>query len=209
MDTGTEKRNIFWLTIIIGGIVSFIVFFTIATFYYPGGSNFDPKSAGYKWDSNYWCELLYEYSKNGHINRARPFGFSGMISLSIGVSAFWYTVPRQILTRDNLSLTTSITGILSMLFSLFIFTQLHDLIIYMAVICGTIAFSLLFYGIYKEGLQIYFLTGMGCLLLILLNCFIYITEYWINYLPSLQKATFVLTLLWISSLSLFHHKYKT
>jgi hypothetical protein len=187
--------------IILGGILVFILFYFIGTFFYPGGSNFNSNTIGYKWNYNYWCELLGEYAKNGEPNNARPFGFIGMLGLAFGVSSFWYFIPEKILEDDFTMRLTSVTGIVSMILSAFIFTNLHDIVIYGAVVSGSIAFILLFYGIYKSHKRILFFSGLFCLLLIMINCFIYLTNLGIDHLPSLQKFTFLATLLWISRIS--------
>ena len=195
------KNKAFWLFPIIGGILLFIVFFVLAAFHYPGGSNFNTASLGYSWKLNFWCELLGEHAKNGEINHARPFAFTGMISLSFGVSAFWYTIPKNISKKGWIVISTSLAGILSMLFSSFIYTSFHDSLIYAAVICGSVSFSLLFYSLYKGGKKFFLLTGGICLLLVFINCFIYISNSGIQFLPSIQKVTFILILSWISMLS--------
>lgn len=189
---------------IVVGILLFVIFFTLAAINYPGGSNFDSTSIGYKWNLNYWCELLGDYSKSGVPNTARPYGFVGMVTLALGVSTFWYSVPKIIFRNKLIASITSIAGILSMFFSAFIFTPLHDLVIYSAVICGSVSFVLLFYGILKTGSKLHFVSGVICLLMIISNCFIYITEIGIIHLPSLQKITFLLTLTWIVLIS-FHY----
>ena len=196
-----QSHDRYRLTMIIGGIALFIIFFFIGTFFYPGGSNFDVHTSGYRWNYNYWCELLGEYAKNGQPNEARPFGFVGMISLAFGVSCFWYFIPKKIFQEGTLRHISSFAGVLSMILSAFIFTDLHDEVIYAAVISGTLSFVTLFYGLFKLGKRGLFYAGIFCLSLILLNCFIYLTEIGIGYLPSLQKFTFLLTLLWISRIS--------
>lgn len=200
----TESNKGYELGAIVVGILLFVLFFVLAAINYPGGSNFDPNSVGYKWNLNYWCELLGNYSKSGIPNTARPYGFVGMVSLAIGVTTFWYAVPKKIHTNQLLASINSISGILSMFFSAFIFTSMHDLVIYSAVFCGSISFVLIFFGIFKSGSRLHFLSGTICLGLILSNCFIYITNIGINHLPSLQKITFLLTLSWIVLIS-FHY----
>lgn len=192
------------LIAIISGIFLFVVFFVLAALHYPGGSNFDATSVGYKWNLNYWCELLGDYSKSGVPNTARSYGFVGMISLALGVSTFWYALPKVIFHHKKLGSITSISGILSMFFSAFIFTTLHDLVIYCSVLFGSISFILLFFGIYKTGSKIHVASGAICLLMIILNCFIYISEIGLIHLPSLQKITFLLTLTWIVLIS-YHY----
>jgi hypothetical protein len=91
-----------------------------------------------------------------------------------------------------------------MFFSAFIFTSLHDLVIYCSVLFGSISFILLFFGIYSIGSKIHVAGGVICLFLIMANCFIYLTELGINHLPSLQKLTFLFTLSWIVLISFIY-----
>lgn len=200
----TDTNGRYELVAIVTGILLFVVFFILAAMHYPGGSNYDTSSIGYKWNLNYWCELLGDYSKSGVPNTARPYGFVGMVTLALGVSTFWYAVPKRIHRNKLVASITSVAGILSMFFSAFIFTPLHDLVIFSAVLCGSVSFILLFYGILKTGSKIHFFSGVICLLMIITNCFIYITEIGINHLPSLQKITFLFTLSWIVLIG-FHY----
>ena len=76
---GKNTNFQYWPIITIFGIILFIIFYFIAALYYPGGSNFDQHQSGFKWSTNYWCELLGYNAKNGQHNTARPFGLSGML----------------------------------------------------------------------------------------------------------------------------------
>lgn len=204
-----QLKNALWPIITLGGILIFFSFYLVATSYYPGGSNFDQNENGFNWLTNYWCELLYTYSKNGHINAARPFALTAMISLTISVGYFWYQFPTKLHITSGLKNTIRYTGVISMLLSSFIFTNFHDGIIYGAVVSGTIAFLGSIYGLYRIGDTRFAMAGLFCLLVILGNNFIYLTGFLIDMLPVFQKITFLITLSWIGLLCLRYYTGKT
>jgi len=192
----------YWPYITIGGIIIFIILYVVATFYYPGGSNFDAQQTGFNWSTNYWCELLGRNAKNGQPNTARPIGLIGMLVLAITISIFWLNLPRLIPMKFWYNKLLQTTGILAMLCSIFIYSYYHDLTIYLAVLFGTFAFTLTLYGLYRNHFIGYFNLCVLCVILIFLNNIIYITDYKIEYLPILQKVTFGFVFLWISLISL-------
>lgn len=210
MDTGSNNNAAaaFKPYIPVSGILLFFFFYLIATQFYPGGSNFDPTEDGFNWQTNYWCELLYEYSKNGHINAARPFALTAMASLTISVGYFWYAYPPLLRASERLTNIVRWSGVSSMFLSSFIFTNFHDSLIYLSVISGSIAYSGLIYSLFASGHRQFGLYGSICLLMVILNNLIYVTQFRIESLPILQKITFLITLSWILSLSVDHKKLK-
>jgi hypothetical protein len=190
------------------GILLFFVFYIISTLFYPGGSNFNQAEDGFNWQTNYWCELLYEYSKNGHINAARPYALTAMASLTISVGYFWFYFPQLLKASEKLCNIVRWSGGVSMVLSSFIFTNFHDSLIYLSVISGSVAYIGLIYMLFRSGHSRYGIYGSICLFLILLNNLIYVVQIGIEYLPIIQKITFLLTLSWILSLSVDHKKLK-
>lgn len=211
---GNGRKNIehsgsaFHSVIPVAGILLFFVFYLVATQFYPGGSNFNPSEDGFNWQTNYWCELLYEYSKNGHLNAARPYALTAMASLTISVGYFWYSYPPLLPASEKLSNLVRWTGVISMILSSFIFTNFHDSLIYLSVIAGSIAYVGLIYMLFRSGHSQYGFYGAVCLFLILLNNVIYVIQLGIDYLPIIQKITFLITLSWILSLSVDHKKFQ-
>lgn len=192
-----DKSHKFKVALTLAGISSFFLFFFLASMYYPGGSNFNTKSVGYNWSENFWCELLAKSAKNSMPNEGRPLALIGMISLSIGVSSFWILISKELFQNNKSGLIVRSLGVISMIFSSFIYTDYHDYFIMGSVASGTIAFGLLFYELKKRSWNLIFFTGIFFLFLIMMNCFIYISEIGEIYLPLLQKFTFIFTLLWI------------
>jgi hypothetical protein len=199
---GKNTNFHYWPMITISGIILFIIFYFIAALHYPGGSNFDQHQAGFKWSTNYWCELLGYNAKNGQHNTARPFGLSGMFILSLSISFFWINLPQMIPMKNWMNGALQFSGTLSMVFALFIFTHYHDFFIFMAVLSGSTAFSLTILGLYENHFKGFLYLGIICLILILVNNLIYLSGFYIEDLPIIQKFTFLIVLLWISLICL-------
>lgn len=202
----TTIPPILWPLITWIGIVNFFIFYFIATLYYPGGSNFDQLENGFNWYTNYWCELLYTYSKNGHINAARPYAIVAMISMTISVGYFWYSIPRFLPINHLLQKGIQLSGIVSMIFSSFIFTNFHDALIYISVVTGSISFFGTIYGLFLLHDKRDAYLGLFCLFLIISNNLVYVFSFNLDLLPILQKITFLITLLWIAQLSIRYKK---
>jgi hypothetical protein len=192
----------FWPKITIGGIILFLLLYFLATKYYPGGSNFYPKEKGFSWSNNYWCELLGENAKNGQNNRARPIALLAMVILTFSISLFWVKLPNLIPMRLWMSRILQISGVISMFSAIFIFSSYHDFYVTISVLFGTLAFSLALYGLYTHHFMRYFNYCILCLVLIQANNFIYLSSILIDYLPLLQKITFILVFAWIVVLSM-------
>lgn len=197
------RQNRHWPILTLTGIAIYIVLYIIATRYYPGGSNFDKKQIGFHWSANYWCELLGEYSKNGFINKARPIALTAMLLLSFSLSLFWIQVPKSLELHKISNRIIQFSGVLSMIFFSLIFTDFHDIFIGLAVFFGTIAFAFTIYGFYQLGCTKIYLFGSICLILVGFNNIIYLFDFQLNYLPNIQKITFLSVLGWITSITIF------
>ncbi|WP_375446854.1 hypothetical protein [uncultured Fibrella sp.] len=184
------------------GIGTFLVLFLLATYLYPGGSQADKQAVGFSWLHNYWCNLLNVYAMNGQPNLARPVALAAMSVLCISLSIFWYFLPLLFTFSQRGSLLIRSTGIGSMLSALFIFTNFHDLVINIAGFLGLITLTGTFIGLYKCRLIKLLWLGIGCLLLMVVNNYIYYTSDSLYYLPLVQKVTFAFVLLWISLLTI-------
>ncbi len=198
------KQNFFLLTPLVG-ILIFTFLYFVATFYYPGGSNVDKATPGFDWLNNYWCDLTGQLAKNGEINSARPIALIAMLILCFSLLVFWYYVP-QLFSDNKFNPIIRYTGMTSMTVAIFVFTSLHDVVINIAGTFGIAALTGVFIGLYKNNLTKLFGYGVLCLGLMLFNYFIYETRFLLSLLPIIQKATFVLFLLWICLIDLYLYK---
>jgi hypothetical protein len=192
-----DKIKALWLLAPLLGIFLFVFLYFIATLFYPGGSQTDEKSKAFSWVNNYWCNLLNETAINGEHNTARPIAIGAMFILGLALAVFWYTFPQQIEFRKRIRLTIQISGAVSMIIGIFIFTNLHDTIINAAGLCALVALSGTFAGLYKIRWIKLFWFGIFNLALIVLNNILYYGAGLKLYLPVVQKITFLSFLLWI------------
>ena len=147
----TGKVKNIWLLSPIFGTLFFVVLYIVATLFYPGGSQFDKNSIGFSLTNNYWCNLLNETAINGQPNPAKSIALTGMFVLCLTFSFFWFIFPRQINTSKNLKLTIQISGILAMIITFFLFTNInHDLVTNLASSFGAIATIGTFIALYKK-----------------------------------------------------------
>ncbi|MBL7767014.1 MAG: hypothetical protein JNJ58_13010 [Chitinophagaceae bacterium] len=193
-----QKRNNVWILIPAMGSVLFILFYVVATFFYPGGSQADRNAPGFSWINNYWCNLLNEYAMNGEPNPAKPIALTGMFVLCLSLAAFWVIFPKLMNIQKTLKLTIQISGVISMTFACFLFTQFdHDLITNLASAFGLFAIIGTLISLYKAKYYSLLLFGLLNLFLVLVNTIVYYNQSLIIYLPVIQKFSFASFLVWI------------
>lgn len=180
------------------GTILFAGLYLIATFYYPGGSQFDKNSIGFSWTNNYWCNLLNDKAINGQANVAQPIALTAMFILCLTLTFFWWQFPKFTSLERAYKLTIQICGALAMTIGFFLFTTFdHDLIINFASLFGLIATTGTFIGLYKNGWTTLFAFGFLNIGLVVANNILYYNKEYIFYLPSVQKITFATFLLWV------------
>jgi hypothetical protein len=185
------------------GICLFFVLFWYSTTIYPGGSQADLKAEGFAWRHNYWCELMNSDAINGKANPAMPFAVTGIVFLSIGLAAFFYMMPAFCTCRPEETLTARYGAILATGCASLLFTDYHDL-----MLAGFSIFTLitLLSGLtilYNNHLKKFCLAGIAALLMIQINNLMYYLRLRIDILPLAQKATIILTLVWILIMNLY------
>lgn len=179
------------------GICLFGLLYVVAACQYPGGSNADQTAIGFSWQHNYWCDLLGDVSKNGAVNVARPIALTAMLMLSVSLAVFWWLLPYLYSNRSQYIRLSQWAGVLSMVIVLFIGTPYHDAVMNTAGCFGLVALTATFLGLYRS--KFFALIGFGvfCMILMLLNNYVYHSHQQIIYLPIIQKVTFILFLSWI------------
>lgn len=138
---------------------------------------------------------------NGVPNPARPFAILAMIVLCTSLTIFFIQFAQQLEENKRWKRIIIAFGALSMLSAVFIFTSLHDLMTTVSSIFGVVVVLRIIRVIYKGNLILFKIGGIVCLILLALNNLIYYSEYYIQWLPLIQKITFVLVLTWISGLN--------
>jgi hypothetical protein len=191
-----------WMFIPITGIALFIVFFVVAANFYPGGSTISRTKEGFDWINNYWCDLFSKTAKNGESNPGRIYGLTGIILLFSSLIVFWYYLPQFFHERKRNTFIIRYTGSISMFILIFVFTRFHDSVIGIGSTISAIPMIATLNELKKNHLKILYFYGWLCVFLLLLNFFIYITNWSVAILPLLQKITLLLFLIWKSIIAL-------
>lgn len=204
-----NKRYNYLLLLPVAGAILFLIFYSLAAYNYPGGSQADKFSKGFSWQNNYWCNLLNEVAINGQPNNGRPYAMTGMLVLCCSLVFFWYCFSLSIPLKRYYRLSMQVSGASSMCIAFFIFTDFHDAIINIAALLAMVAIAITFIGLYKMKWSNLFVFGLFNLVLVAVNKWLYYGGG-LLYLPVVQKITFLSFLLWIClvSLRMFQHAEK-
>lgn len=183
------------------GILIFFLLFVYSSTLYPGGHTNDLNSEGFDWFNNYWCNLTNVRAMNGQLNPARPSSILAMIILCTSLGIFFVQF-AEIYTKNKLwKHIIQIGGVLSMFFASLIFTTYHDIMIIISSFFGCFVIIGVIKDMYHSNLNRYKCSGLFCFFLLGLNNYIYYSNHYIEYLPFLQKITFLTVLLWIIGLN--------
>lgn len=183
------------------GTILFACLYYWASLYYPGGSHYNTKEAGFSWLHNFWCNLLDERSINGQMNAARPMALAAMIVLCSSLIIFWWQFPNYASMGNRWKNSIRASGIIAMSTAFFLLSSLnHDLIINVASVFGLIATIGTLVGLFRNGWRLLFYFGLINLFLVVLNNVFYYNSDLIIYLPLVQKISFASFLVWIGSI---------
>lgn len=183
------------------GMVVFIFLYVIAALHYPGGSYASLNQNGFDFRDNYLCDLLNAQAINGMQNTARNYARLALAILCISVMLIWYYLPKLFTVKSKSQIIMSSAGILSMVITLFLASEVHDVIIRIAGVFGTIALIIAIFELYKDSYFTLFFLGLFCLILFLTNYYIYETELFLDTLPLIQKITFIFCISWFMLLN--------
>jgi len=184
------------------GFALFIVFYLIASLNYPGGSYTHPGQIGFSITDNYLCDLLDNLALNGEINSSKIYARISLGFLCSGILLFWFHLPKLFIRKTKTLEIMRISGIASMLTTIFLASGNHDVVTRIAGLLGAIAMSLAFVELYKSGFKKFSAFGICCLFLILMNYYMYETGFLRPALPLIQKVTTIACLLWFVLLNL-------
>lgn len=197
---GTPKEVILKLPLI--GMALFVILYVIAANMYPGGSWNMPGASGFSFWNNYLCDLLDHYAINGQLNDGRYVARAALGFLCGALLVLWFYLPSFFPKNGiNLAIMWS-AGILALGTTFFLSAGTHDITVRIAGILGVIAFVSLYLELYRIGQSRLFYFGLLCLLIFLINYYIYETGMFIHRLPVIQKITFVCFISWFVILNL-------
>ena len=199
MKTSTSDNISILITFF--GIILFALLYVLATILYPGGSINNQAAQHFSWLHNYWCDLMDSHSKNGVLNTAQPIAITAIFVLSISLGFFWYNFTQLFISRGRFIIRYS--GILSVLLMTSLVAGPHDPVIYMAGLSGITAITGALIVLYQERLYIFFVHGLFCVVLCLINNYIYYTGHLLYALPVVQKISFLFFLIWFFRIAIY------
>ncbi|WNH10313.1 hypothetical protein [Thalassobellus suaedae] len=193
------QRNFVWLPIV--GMLVFVIFYVIAIMQYSGGSYVYPNQAGFNFKTNYLCDLLNVQTINGLQNTARTYARLALATLCFSLILLWIYLPKLFTVKSKAQKIMRTAGILAMTITLFLASDVHDIVLRIAGVFGTIALIIAIVELYIDRYTLLFVLGIICLILFLTNYYIYETELLLDTLPLIQKITFIFCIFWFMLLN--------
>ena len=124
-----------------------------------------------------------------------------MVVLCVSLAVFWLTLPRLFSQPRQLRALMQYPGVTAMLIAPFVASAYHDAAINLTGILVLPPLLLTLLGLYQGRYFRLLAAGGICLLLVLLNNVIYRANWHLDWLPVVQKITFLAVLGWIGTIS--------
>lgn len=182
-------------------IVIFSVLYYYSSTLYPGGSQADLSTSGFDWVHNYWSDLMNETGRNEQPNPAEPYAIAAMVIMCIGLMIFFIQFAAKFSEHRVWRYLIQISGTLAMICAILTFTELHATMIALSSFFGLFLLIGLIREIYNSDMTFMKIGGLICVLLLIINNYIYFSRNFVDILPLLQKITFAIVLIWIVGLN--------
>lgn len=196
----TPQHYLQWVPTIC--IFIFLVLYVYSSTLYPGGSQADLSNPGFDWVHNYWSDLMNETGRNEQPNPAEPYAIAAMVLLCIGLMIFFIQFAARFSDHRIWRYIIQIAGTLTMICAILTFTEYHAIMIAFSSFFGLFLLIGLIREIYKSDMTLMKAGGVLCVLLLILNNYIYFSRNFVEILPLLQKITFAIVLIWIIGLNI-------
>ena len=197
-----NSHGVFLLLLPLIGIGLFVFFYILSALNYPGGSWYSQIQEGFSFWHNYLCDLLDVYAINGELNTARFYAIIALGFLCAGLFWLWLYLPRLFMTSSLNQKIMWVSGLLSIFTIPFLALGDHDLVVRISGVFGVVAFITCSVELIKAGHTYLFTLGILCIMIFLMNYYIYETGSFIPSLPVIQKITFLLFIVWFIGLDI-------
>ena len=198
--SGLPSRGFLYLPMV--GMALFVLLYVVAAFLYPGGSWKFQQAEGFSFWHNYLCDLLDEYAINGQLNTARYVSRLALGFLCGGILLLWFYLPNLFEKKSTTQKIMWTSGILALIATCFLSSGTHDFTVRLAGLFGSIAFVSCSIELYRHRYFKLFYFGIGCLIIFIVNYYVYETGLYIRALPIIQKFTFLSFIVWFIILDL-------
>jgi len=173
------------------GILLYIGLFFLAKVQYDSGTE------EYSMDQQLLCDMMAKESKSGLINKARSLAVLGHIFLFIGMSIFFYVLPKSFKNLKSNTPLFQISGISSMVLFLLIATDYHDLFVLIAGSIAVFTGILLIYQYLKDAINFTSIMGIISMMLSIMVFASYQFQIRLDLLPVFQKFVFAFDAAWV------------
>ncbi len=188
------------------GLLLFVFLYILAAFEYPGGSWVMPQQIGFSFRNNYLCDLLDEFAINGELNTARYIARTSLGVLCVSLIILWYYLPSLFKGKNfNINIMW-LSGIAALVTTSFLSSGTHDRTVHIAGFFAVVAFLTCFVELLRARHIKLLVFGVACLIIFLVNYYIYETGSYLRLLPLIQKITFVSFIIWFVTLDLFYYR---
>ncbi|MCP4976276.1 MAG: hypothetical protein GY931_08965 [Maribacter sp.] len=198
------KPNILVLPLI--GMSLFVLLYILAALEYPGGSWMSPQQNGFSFWNNYLCDLLDQNAINGELNTARYFARTSLTVLCLSLALLWYYLPGLFTGKNFNKNIMWLSGMAALVATSFLSSGAHDRTVRIAGFLAVIAFLTCFIELLRARHIKLFISGIGCLIIFLVNYYIYETGLFIRFLPVIQKITFICFIIWFIMLDVLYYR---
>lgn len=193
------KNFLQWLPTICIGIFALLYYYSSTL--YPGGSQADLTTQGFDWVHNYWSDLMNETGRNEQPNPAEPYAIAAMVIMCIGLMIFFIQFATKFSKNLVWRYVIQISGTLAMICAILTFTEYHAPMIALSSFFGLFLLAGIIREVYKSEMTLMKIGGVICVLLLIVNNYIYFSRNFVEILPLLQKITFAIVLLWFIGLN--------
>lgn len=197
------KPNVLLLPLF--GMLLFVLLYILAALQYPGGSWLMPQQIGFSFQNNYLCDLLDQNAINGELNSARYFARSSLTVLCLSLVLIWYYLPNLFKGKNLNKNVMWLSGMAALVATAFLSSGAHDRTVRIAGFLAVIAFLTCFVELLRARHIKLFISGICCLVIFLVNYYIYETGLYIRLLPVIQKITFICFIIWFVMLDVFFY----
>ncbi len=170
--------------------VSFVVLYIIAAHFYP--VFFNPSKL-------FFCDLMEtNIGAENSINYARPLAIASLVSVATVIASFFIWFANKSEWTKLKKNFTKISGSLSALFTTFIFTELHDQLLFLASIVGFFPLTIIVLEMLKSKSNHVPILGLITFLLLAIYNITFYLDIYAFFWPIMQKICIAVCLIWIN-----------
>jgi hypothetical protein len=184
------------------GLALSLALLTVAVNTYPGGNQISANSVGFDWKQNYLCNLFGETAVNGAPNSGRLWAITGWFIFCASF-AFFFIRFSQNIEPPGPTRIIRYCGILGMISAFLVVTPLHNTAITATLVFTMISVLYITIFVFKSKMAWLKILAILSILIAYATAAVYYTQFHLEILPTLQKATLMIALIWVLSLHYF------